>query len=213
MSNDRNTVNLTRVVIALDQALESAGTCALLERTEEIEVVGEAATASDLIENLRQWQPDLVLLDILLPGLFDIDMLRVVSEDFPQVRMIVLTGPESLAGARGLIPGAAGYLSKNISSSELVSALRTVASGGAYSSSDIAERGSDDPVKKLTRRQTQVLEMIALGHSTKQIGQLLGISAKTVETYRAQIIDKLEIHTLAGLVRYAMETQPSGREE
>ena len=213
MSNDRNTVNLTRVVIALDQALESAGTCALLERTEEIEVVGEAATASDLIENLRQWQPDLVLLDILLPGLFDIDMLRVVSEDFPQVRMIVLTGPESLAGARGLIPGAAGYLSKNISSSELVSALRTVASGGAYSSSDIAERGSDDPVKKLTRRQTQVLEMIALGHSTKQIGQLLGISAKTVETYRAQIIDKLEIHTLAGLVRYAMETQPSGHEE
>ena len=214
MSANKPKARSIRVVLAFDQALVSAGTSALLERIEEIEVVGQAATAKELIENLKSWKPDVVLLDIMLAGLLESGLVRMLSKDCPLARMIVLTDPEPLHGLREEISQeAAGLLSRNASLSELVLALRTVASGGAYSSPDIDSGKPTEHESKLTRRQTEVLELVARGHTTREIGAVLGISVKTVETYRAQIAEKLDIHTLAGLVRYAIEIQLIEREE
>lgn len=205
-----------RVLLVDDHALIRAGIRALLERVELLEVVGEAGDghhALDLIEKLR---PDVVLLDLTLPGLSGFEVLKITSEKFPKVHMIVLTAHDEEEYAfQALRAGAAGYLPKSAASSELRLAIEHVMGGKKYLSPTVEQKAAFElgrntpegpvPLSELTPRQREVLTLIAEGHSTKDIARALNISVKTVETHRAQLMDRLDIHDIASLVRYAIK--------
>ncbi len=204
-----------RVLLADDHTLIRAGIRVLLERADEIEVVGEAGDGYEVLELTRRHKPDLVLLDIAMPKLSGLEVLERIREEFPSLRVIILSVHDTEEYARkALRAGAAGYLPKRAASSELEVAIKKVARGEEYVSPAISGRvGIDhDQVSskernldaELTPRQNDVLRMIADGLSTKKIAEVLGISAKTVESHRALLMDRLNIHDIAGLVRYAI---------
>lgn len=205
-----------RVLLVDDHALIRAGIRALLERVELLEVVGEAGDghqALDLIEKLR---PDVVLLDLTMPGLSGFEVLKITSEKFPDVHVIVLTvHDEEEYAFQALRAGAAGYLPKSAASAELKLAIEHVMGGKKYLSPTVEQKAAFElgrnapegpvPLSELTPRQREVLTLIAEGHSTKDIARALNISVKTVETHRAQLMDRLDIHDIASLVRYAIK--------
>ena len=208
-------MNRIRVVLADDHTLVRAGIRALLERAEEIEVVGEAGDGHEALELIRRQTPDVVLLDVVMPGVNGFEVLRHIREEFPSVRVIILSVHETEEyAASALQRGAAGYLPKKAASSELVEAIKKVMvdeiyvspkiTGKTTSEYDILASADNRPTKELTPRQRDVLKMIADGLSTKQIAKVMNISAKTVETHRALLMDRLNIHDVAGLVRYAI---------
>ncbi len=210
------TVNRIRVILADDHTLVRAGIRALLERAEEIEVVGEAGDGYEALELIRQQTPDLVLLDMVMPGVSGLDVLKRIKQDFPSTRVIILSVHETEEYAlRAFQGGAAGYISKKAASGELVEAIIKVMRGEEYIAPEISGRTSPgygssaprdgNPIKELTPRQRDVLKMIAEGFSTKQIAKVMNISAKTVETHRALLMERLNIHDVAGLVRYAIK--------
>jgi DNA-binding NarL/FixJ family response regulator len=208
--------NTLRVVLADDHTLVRAGIRALLERIQGVEVAAEAGDGREAMQLIRDLRPDIVLLDIAMPVLSGIEVLRETVANFPEVRVIVLTVHETEEYAEhSLQAGAAGFLPKSAASAELELALRTVARGERYLSSEISKRvvtehpatGSGRSLfAELTPRQREVLKMIAKGHSTKDIALALDISVKTVETHRAQLMERLQIYDVAGLVRYALRT-------
>jgi DNA-binding NarL/FixJ family response regulator len=203
-----------RVLIADDHALVRAGIRALVERLKGVTVVGEAGKGSEAIELCAQHQPNLILLDITMPDGSGFDVLEHVTKEYPTIRIIVLTVHEAGEYAiRALREGAAGFLPKSAASTELEQAIQTVMRGEVYISPEtsrktILEYGKGvskrDLLATLSPRQREVLQMIAEGRTTKQIAQLLDISVKTVETHRAQLMERLNIHDVAGLVRYAI---------
>lgn len=204
-----------RVIIADDHALVRAGFRALLESMERVEVLAEAGDGRVVIELIRELHPDLLLLDLSMPGLNGFEVLKESSRDFPEVRVMVLTVHEEGEYAiRALREGAAGYLPKSAASTELKQAIYAVARGETYVSPEISrktllefgKRSSGDwiPPDKLSPRQREILTMIAEGRTTKDMAQSLNISVKTVEAHRAQLMDRLNIHDIATLVRYAI---------
>jgi DNA-binding NarL/FixJ family response regulator len=204
---------VSRVVLADDHTLVRAGIRALLERIQGVEVAAEAGDGREAMQLIRDLRPDIVLLDIAMPVLSGIEVLRETVANFPEVRVIVLTVHETEECAEhSFQAGAAGFLPKSAASAELELALRTVARGERYLSSEISKRVQDHPTTgsgrslfaELTPRQREVLKMIAKGHSTKDIARALDISVKTVETHRAQLMERLQIYDVAGLVRYAL---------
>jgi DNA-binding NarL/FixJ family response regulator len=207
-------MNPIRVLIADDHALVRAGIRALVERIDGVVVVGEAGKGSEALELVRQLSPDLLLLDITMPDGNGFDVLDQLTKLYPEIRVIVLTVHEAGEYAiRAVREGAAGYLPKSAASTELEDAIRTVVSGKRYISPETAqntiiEQGSRgtkrDLLATLSPRQREVLRLIAEGRTTKQIARDLEISVKTVETHRAQLMERLGIHDVAGLVRYAI---------
>ena len=207
-------MNPIRVLIADDHALVRAGIRALVERIDGVVVVGEAGKGSEALELVRQLGPDLLLLDITMPDGNGFDVLDQLTKLYPEIRVIVLTVHEAGEYAiRAVREGAAGYLPKSAASTELEDAIRTVVSGKRYISPETAqntviEQGSRgtkrDLLATLSPRQREVLRLIAEGRTTKQIARELEISVKTVETHRAQLMERLGIHDVAGLVRYAI---------
>jgi DNA-binding NarL/FixJ family response regulator len=206
-----------RVLLADDHTLIRAGIRALLERMERVEVVGEAADGHQAIERIQEALPDVVLLDLQMPGLSGFEVLRETTERFPAVKVIVLSVHDSMEYAsRALLAGAVGYLPKSAASSELELAMDQVMRGEQYLSPTIAQTDSLEPTSgdqtrrpapaKLTPRQLEVLTLVTQGYSTKDIARTLRISVKTVETHRAQLMERLGIHDVAGLVRYAIRT-------
>ena len=203
-----------RVLIADDHALVRAGIRALVERLKGVTVVGEAGKGSEAIELVAQQQPNLILLDITMPDGSGFDVLEHVAREYPSIRIIVLTVHEAGEYAiRALREGAAGFLPKSAASTELEQAIQTVMKGEVYISPEtsrktLIEYGKGvtkrDLLATLSPRQREVLQLIAEGRTTKQIAQLLDISVKTVETHRAQLMERLNIHDVAGLVRYAI---------
>ncbi len=203
-----------RVLIADDHALVRAGIRALVERIDGVVVVGEAGKGSEALELVRQLGPDLILLDITMPDGNGFEVLDQVTKLYPEIRVIVLTVHEAGEYAiRALREGAAGYLPKSAASIELEQAIHTVVRGEPYISPETAQntiiqqgRGATkrDLLATLSPRQREVLRLIAEGRTTKQIAQVLKISVKTVETHRAQLMERLGIHDVAGLVRYAI---------
>ncbi len=203
-----------RVLIADDHALVRAGIRALVERIDGVVVVGEAGKGSEALELVRQFCPDLILLDITMPDGNGFEVLDQVTKLYPEIKVIVLTVHEAGEYAiRAIREGAAGYLPKSAASTELEEAIRTVVSGKRYISPETAQntiieqgRGATkrDLLATLSPRQREVLRLIAEGRTTKQIAQELEISVKTVETHRAQLMERLGIHDVAGLVRYAI---------
>ena len=203
-----------RVLIADDHALVRAGIRALVERIDAVVVVGEAGKGSEALELVRQLSPDLILLDITMPDGNGFEVLDQVTKLYPEIKVIVLTVHEAGEYAlRAVREGAAGYLPKSAASIELEQAIQTVIRGERYISPETAQntifevtnRGTKrDLLATLSPRQREVLRLIAEGKTTKQIAQVLEISVKTVETHRAQLMERLGIHDVAGLVRYAI---------
>lgn len=203
-----------RVLLIDDHALVRAGIRALIGQLEEVEVAGEAAGRDEALLLIEELQPDIVLMDIAAPGMSGLEVLTESAKRFPRVRVIVLTvheaGEYALAALRA---GAAGYLPKSAASNELKEAIETVARGETYVSGDVAKRtvidqarGSHDERlwEKLTPRQREILTLIVEGNSTRETARRLKISVKTVETHRAQVMERLNIHEVAGLVRFAI---------
>lgn len=202
-----------QVVLADDHALVRAGIRALLERIDSVEVVGEAGDGQQVLDLIEELEPDVVLLDLTMPGLSGFEVLKETSEKFPAVNMIVLSVHDSEEYARhALRSGAVGYLPKCAASAELEVALEQVLRGEKYVSPSIApeaslefSRQSTETAAELTPRQVEVLTLIARGSSTRTIASSLNIAVKTVETHRAQLMERLNIHDVAGLVRYAIK--------
>ena len=207
-------MNPIRVLIADDHALVRAGIRALVEKIEGVVVVGEAGKGSEALELARELRPDLMLLDITMPDGGGFEVLDQAKKKYPEMRIIVLTVHEAGEYAiRALREGAAGFLPKSAASTELELAIQTVVHGEVYISPETSRKTmleygkgatKRDLLATLSPRQREVLRLIAEGRTTKQIAQLLEISAKTVETHRAQLMERLGIHDVAGLVRYAI---------
>ena len=204
-----------RVMLADDHALFRAGIRSLLLAIEGVEIVGEARDGHEALRMVAERTPDVLLLDVALPELNGIEVAERLR-DTPGTRVLILSmfANEEFV-LRSLRAGAAGYLLKDSSVVELETALRSVADGGSYLSPAVSghvlaayvrrvgEEGAQaEPM--LTPRQREVLQLIAEGHGTKEIAARLCLSAKTVETHRAQLMDRLGIHDVAGLVRYAI---------
>ena len=202
-----------QVILADDHALVRAGIRALLERIEQVEVVGEAGNGQEALNLIEELGPDVVLLDLTMPGLSGFEVLKETAERFPAVNMIVLSVHDSEEYAlHALRSGAVGFLPKSAASAELEVALAHVLRGEKYLSPSIAPEASLESSQDgtelpegLTQRQMQVLTLIAQGATTREAAQSLKISIKTVETHRAHLMERLNIHEVAGLVRYAIK--------
>jgi DNA-binding NarL/FixJ family response regulator len=205
----------TRVLLADDHALVRAGIRALLGRINGIEVVGEAADGHEALEMIKDLRPDIALLDITMPGLSSFEVLKESIRLFPELRVIILTVHNAAEYAtKALRAGAAGFLPKSAAVNELHEALETVGRGETYFSGEVLRktlpgesRGDDEQgqlLAKLTPRQREILTLVSEGHSTRDIGRKLKISTKTVESHRAQLMQRLNIHEVAGLVRFAI---------
>ena len=203
-----------RVLIADDHALVRAGIRALVEKIDGVVVVGEAGKGSEALDLARTVKPNLILLDITMPDGSGFDVLELVTRKFPEIRVIVLTVHEAGEYAiRAFREGAAGFIPKSAASSELEQAIKTVMQGEVYISPETSRRtllefgkgtSKKDLLATLSPRQREVLRLIAEGLTTKRIAQTLEISVKTVESHRSQLMERLDIHEVAGLVRYAI---------
>jgi len=205
---------LIRLLLADDHSLVRAGIRALVEKIEGFEVAAEAGDGLQALELIDEHQPDVVLLDLTLPKLSGLEVLKQTTAQFPSVRVIVLTvhGTQEYV-VHALRSGAAGFLPKSAAGTELENALQAVVRGEDYLSPEISSQSifrylrdaASGSLPQLTTRQREVLQMIAEGVCTKMIAQRLNLSAKTVETHRAQLMERLNIHDVAGLVRYAIK--------
>jgi len=206
-----------RVLLADDHALVRAGIRALLEGLEGVTVVAEAANGIEVLELARKHRPDVVLLDISMPGLGGLEASAQLKQELPEVRVVMLSmhaNEEYVLQA--LRAGAVGYMLKDSATAQLELALQAVMQGETYLSPPISKQmvegylqrvGAEQPAAdNLTPRQRQVLQLIAGGHSTKEIAYRLELSVKTVETHRAQLMERLEIRDIAGLVKYAIRS-------
>jgi DNA-binding NarL/FixJ family response regulator len=206
-----------RVLLADDHALVRAGLRKLLESMPNIEVIGEADDGLQLIALAEQLQPNLILMDIAMPGLNGLDATARLHQSWPEIRVIILSMHQNEEYVRqALRNGAAAYLLKDAAPMELDMALKSVLNGATYLSHAVSKGVMSDYVQRLrnddqagtllTPRQREVLKMIAEGLSTKEIARQLDLSIKTVDTHRSQLMKQLDIHEVAGLVRYAMRT-------
>jgi DNA-binding NarL/FixJ family response regulator len=209
-------VDSIRVLLADDHELVRNGIRALLEKLSDVEVTGEASNGEEAIRLVEKSEPHIVLTDIAMPGLNGVEVTRHLAKAFPNVRVVILSmyaDEEHLYMA--LRAGAAGYLVKGAAREELELAIRAVAHGDAYLSPGLSKHvimncdqhgdGGLASLKRLSGRQTEVLGLIAKSKTTKQIALDLNISVKTVESHRAQLMDRLEIHDIPGLVRFAIK--------
>jgi two-component system, NarL family, invasion response regulator UvrY len=205
---------MIRVVIADDHPLVRAGLRQVLADDPEIEVVGEAADGDETVAVLRATEPDVVLLDITMPGAPFPGLLRLLRSAFPRVEVLIVTmHSEDQFAVRALKEGAAGYLTKQQPPQEVINAIKQIAGGGRYLTAAVAERAAAAldgnaprlPHERVSRREYEVLCMIGLGKSVKQIATELGVSPKTVSTHRARLLRKMRLKTSAELIRYVLQ--------
>lgn len=210
-------MNPVRVVLADDHTLVRAGLRKLLESIPDIEVVGEADDGLALLAMAEQLQPDLVLMDISMPGLNGLEATARLGKTWPTIRVLILSMHQNEEYVRqALRHGAAAYLLKDAATQELELALKAVLRGETYLSPAVSRGVLNDYLQRLrgdgpagvllTPRQREVLKLIAQGQSTKEIARGLELSIKTVESHRSQLMKQLDVHEVAGLVRYAMRT-------
>jgi DNA-binding NarL/FixJ family response regulator len=201
-----------RVLLADDHDLVRAGVRSLLDRMGHVEVVGEAGTGREALSLVATCDPDVLLLDIAMSELNGLEAAERVRDEFPRVRVVILSmhANEEYV-ARAFAAGAAGYLLKNAAAAELGIAIDAAVRGDAYLSPAISRLvvkaytgHTASAAGPLTNRQREVLRCLALGYSTRKTASELGISVKTVETHRAQMMERLGVHDLPGLVRYAI---------
>jgi two-component system response regulator NreC len=204
---------VTRVVIIDDHALVRSGLRMLLEAEEDITVEDEGGNADEAIRLARLHKPDVVLLDVVMPGRSGLEAVREILEAAPKAAVLVLSMQDDPSYVREAFSvGATGYLLKEAADNELVAAVREVAAGGRYvhptlgarlaaAEAEADARAAADP---LSDREREVLRLLALGHTNQEIAKMLYISVRTAETHRAHIMQKLRLTTRAELVRYAL---------
>jgi DNA-binding NarL/FixJ family response regulator len=204
-----------RVLLAEDHELVRAGIRSLLEEMPGVEVVGEANNGREALELVRSELPNLVLMDIAMPGSGGLETLPRITKNFPDTKVVMLSafGTEEYVN-RAFRSGASGYMLKYAATVELEMMIRSVAQGKTYLSPSVSRVIIDryfgrtdcelSPLKELSARQREILQMIAKGRNTKEIAGTLDISVKTVEAHRLQLMARLDIRSVAGLVRYAV---------
>lgn len=215
--NASNPAKVKRVIIADDHKIIREGLRSLLERSGEFECIGEADDGRQAVKLATELRPDIVVMDIAMPNLNGIEATRQIKSELPEVEVVVL----SMHATRNYVlqvlqAGASAYLLKDSAFEELSTALLAISRGGMYLSPAITKTaalatlkggfpaGIGGQTEHLTKRELQVLQLIAEGKSTKDIAARLELSVKTVETHRKQIMDKLEIRSIAGLTKYCI---------
>jgi two-component system response regulator NreC len=205
-----------RVFIADDHAVLRDGLKALVNAQSDMEIVGEANNGQATREKAKELMPDILLMDISMPELNGVAAAELIKQECPSIKIVVLTAYKDRGYLdRFLKVGASGYVLKFSAADELIEAIRLVARGGTYLDPAMADRIADgylqsQPLKgevrrkELTRREEEVLRLIAQGHSNKEIGQQLNIAVKTVESHKANLMQKLELRTRTEIVRYAL---------
>ena len=203
-----------RILLADDHALVRAGMKSLLESTEGFEVVAEASNGREAVRLARTIGPDIALLDIAMPELNGLDAARRLAAESPGVKVLILSMHADAGYVReAMQAGTAGYVLKDASVDELELAIRAALRGERYLDPRVSKhviegyvRGlqAEEPGPALTPRQREILQLIAEGRSTRDIAERLHLSVKTVETHRAQLMDRLDIRDVAGLTRYAI---------
>ena len=200
-----------RIVIADDHAVMRSGLRMLLEAESDLEVVGEAGDVPETIRKLTAYRPDILLLDLHMPGGPSLPFIPEMLEAVPETKIVVLTMQDSPAFVReALRAGALGYVTKEAADAELVEAVRTAAGGQPYLHPKLGARLAAEPADEgapggLSEREIEVLRLIALGHTNAEIASQLYLSVRTVESHRAHIQQKLRLTTRAELVRYALD--------
>ena len=205
-----------RVLLVDDHALVRAGIRALIEMIEAVDVVGEAGNGAEALRSIERLNPHIVLLDITMPDMNGLEVLQRITARFAGVRVIILTMHEAREYAvQALHFGAAGFIPKSAAAAELKDAIEMVMQGKTYVSAQTPQQTAarvvlnDDKQRelldRLTPRQREILVRIAEGQSTKEIARALEISVKTVESHRSQLTERLSIHDVAGLVRFAIK--------
>jgi DNA-binding NarL/FixJ family response regulator len=205
----------TRVILADDHPMMRAGVRSLLDAIEGVEVIAQASDGTEALALCGLYKPDILLIDISMPGLSGLDVTARITHEHPEIKVLILSmhGDDEYI-RRAIHSGARGYLLKDAEESELSLAIRVVARGEMYLCSRASNRIVADYLRQsvsenvaageLTPRQREVLYLIATGKPTKAIARELGIAVKTVETHRTQLMERLNIHDIAGLVRYAI---------
>ena len=202
------------VLVADDHAIVRVGLANLLGAQPDIRVVGTAAEGRDTVRQVVKLQPEVVVMDIAMPQMNGIDAAREIRERVPQTRVVILSMYSSAEYVfHALEAGASGYLLKESAANEIVDAVRAVHAGRRYLSPKIAEAiavgiGRNDtasPIESLSKRERQILQLVAEGHSSSQIAAMLNLSPKTVDTYRSRLMKKLHIGDVANLVKFAIQ--------
>lgn len=203
-----------RVALADDHPVVLAGIKSLLDDAADISLVGEARTGSAALDIIQEVRPDVAVIDISLPDMNGLELVRRLSQACPAVRLLVLTVHEDRAYVQPLLQaGARGYILKRSAGEDLARAIRSVAEGGVYLDPSVAEKAFSEPrrdplgnrtetYEELSPRETEVLRYTARGFSNKEIAAELKVSIKTVETYKARACEKIGLHSRAAIVRY-----------
>lgn len=206
----------TTIVLADDHRIVRQGLRALLTGEADFEVVGEADDGREALELVRRLNPDVLVLDLMMPGLNGLEVARQLPRQSPGVRVVVLSMYDDEGFVlEALANGVSGYVLKDSNSSDLVHAVREVAAGRRYLSPPLSDRaieayqqrakvGTMDKHETLTTREREVLQLSAEGHTNSEIAARLGISTRTAETHRSRVMHKLSLHTQSDLIRYAI---------
>jgi two-component system response regulator NreC len=209
-------MNKLRVLLADDHAVIREGLKSLVNAQPDMHVVGEAENGRVALKRASEVQPEVVVMDVSMPELNGIEATGKLKQASPQVKVLVLTVHEDKGYLRQLLKaGASGYVLKRAVAQELIHAIRTVAAGGVYLDpvlagkvvgSYIRKRSVEDELLNtdLSPRETEVLSLVAWGYSNKEIASKLEISIRTVETYKARLMEKLDLHSRTDMVRYAL---------
>ncbi len=205
-----------RVLVVDDHTVVRDGICALLALAGDIEVVSEAANGNEALKMVKELEPDVVLMDISMPIMDGLEATRRICKEFSRTRVLVLTQYDDKEYVFPVIEaGASGFISKVAASSELASGIRSVYHGDSYLSPSVARllvedyrhgdgRVSHDPYEQLTNRERDVFKLVAEGHTTQEIADMLVVSPKTVEGHKTRLMAKLDIHNRIDLVKYAL---------
>lgn len=205
-----------RVLVADDHAVLRTGLRLLINTQPDMEVVGEAGTFADTVAAVRKTMPDVISLDLEMPGGTGMKLIETLAHDFPQTRILVLTMHHDPAYFRlALAAGASGYVMKKSADSELLTAIRTVAKGRAYAQVELDSGPLPSPavdksegttaLDSLSEREREVFDMVARGHTSQAIADKLFLSVKTVESYRARLMAKLGLKNRAELTQFALD--------
>jgi two-component system, NarL family, response regulator NreC len=217
--DERRETAKVRCLVVDDHALVRQGVRRLLQEQEGVDVIGEAKNAADALEQVIVLRPDVVLMDIGMPGVSSFDVARVIQSEYPATRVVFLTMHEGEDYVmQGLQAGAAGYVLKDTPAEKLASVLREVHGGGKYVSPEVLhglllddkddQDGQAGPrTSALTPRETEVMKLLAQGHTVRKIATMLGLSMKTVDAHKFNLMRKLDIHNKAELVHCAIRNK------